>query len=171
MEHKSFLHIISPVKDKMYRLALRLLVSKEAAEDATQEVLLKLWSRKEKLKHYANIEAFAMTVTKNHCLDELKSKKNNNLKIVHQNYENKAFSLQKEVELNDELNWVEKIISALPEQQKMVFQLRDIEQYEFEEIEKITGMKPTAIRVALSRARKQIRERLTKKHDYGIAKN
>ncbi len=171
MEHKNFLHIINPVKDKMYRLALRLLVSKEAAEDATQEVLLKLWSRKEKLKHYANIEAFAMTVTKNHCLDELKSKKNNNLRIVHNNYENKDLSLQKEVELNDELIWVEKLIYALPEQQKIVFQLRDIEHYEFEEIEKITGMKPTAIRVSLSRARKQIREGLTKKHNYGIAKN
>lgn len=64
MKERAFLKIIDPVKDKMYRLALRLLTSKEAAEDATQEVILKLWSRKEKIKHYANVEAFAMTVTK-----------------------------------------------------------------------------------------------------------
>ena len=152
----------------MYRLALRLLTSKEAAEDATQEVILKLWSRKEKIKHYANIEAFAMTVTKNHCLDQLKLKQNNNLRIVHQNYESKHISLQSEIEVNDEMRLLQKIVNRLPEMQKLIFQLRDVEQYEYEEIEKITEMKQTAIRVNLSRARKAIREELTKTHRYGI---
>mgnify|MGYP005828246935 FL=1 len=171
MKQQGFLDIINPVKDKMYRLALRLLVSKEAAEDATQDVILKLWNQKHKLKDYTNLEAFAMTVTKNYCLDELKAKKNNNLRIVHQNYENNAISPQRGLELKDELNWINGIVSELPEQQKIVFQLRDIEQLEFEEIMEITNMKSTAVRVALSRARKKIRESLTKKHNYGIAKN
>lgn len=170
MKHHAFLKLINPVKDKIFRLALRLLTSREAAEDATQEVLLKLWSRKDKLKHYANIEAFAMTVTKNHCFDELKAKKNSHLKIVHQNYESKAISLQKEVEVRDEMSLIEKILQDLPAQQQLIFQLRDVEQYEFEEISEITGMNTTAIRVALSRARKKIRESLTKKHNYGIAR-
>ena len=56
----------------------------------------------------------------------------------------------------------------LPEQQKMVLQLRDVEQYEFEEIAQLLGMKPTAIRVALSRARKTVREKLLERHSYGI---
>jgi len=168
MKQQAFLEKINPIKDKMYRLALRLLVSKEAAEDATQEVILKLWNRKDKIKDYTNIEAFAMTVTKNYCFDELKSKKNNNLRIVHQNYENNSASVHRELEVKDELNWVEKIVNELPEQQRMVFQLRDVEQMEFEEIIEITKMKNTAIRVALSRARKKIRESLTKKHNYGI---
>jgi RNA polymerase sigma-70 factor (ECF subfamily) len=168
MKQQAFLDKINPVKDKMYRLALRLLVSKEAAEDATQEVILKLWNRKQKIKDYTNIEAFAMTITKNHCLDELKAKKNNNLRIVHQNYENDSISLQRGLEVKDEMYWVDRIVNDLPEQQKIVFQLRDIEQLEFDEITEITKMKPTAIRVALSRARKKIRERLTKKHNYGI---
>ena len=171
MKQQGFLDIINPVKDKMYRLALRLLVSKEAAEDATQDVILKLWNQKHKLKDYTNLEAFAMTVTKNYCLDELKAKKNNNLRIVHQNYEHNAISPQRGLELKDELNWINGIVSELPEQQKIVFQLRDIEQLEFEEIMEITNMKSTAVRVALSRARKKIRESLTKKHNYGIAKN
>lgn len=168
MKQQAFLNKVNPVKDKMYRLALRLLVSKEAAEDATQEVILKLWDRKYKLKDYTNFEAFAITMIKNHCLDELKAKKNNNLRIVHQNYENKSLSLQNELELKDELNWIKKIVNELPEQQKIVFQLRDIEQLEFEEIIEITNMKPTAVRVALSRARKKIRERLMIKHNYGF---
>lgn len=168
MNERTFLNIINPVKDKMYRLALRLLTSKEAAEDATQEVILKLWSRKEKIKHYANIEAFAMTVTKNYCLDQLKSKQNSHLRIVHQNYQNHDISLQTEVELSDEMAWLGKIVDSLPDQQKMIFQLRDIEQYDYEEIAEIMEMNQTAIRVALSRARKAIRENLIKKHNYGI---
>ena len=168
MTQQAFLEKINPVKDKMYRLALRLLISKEAAEDATQEVILKLWDRNHKLKDYTNIEAFAMTVTKNYCLDELKAKKNNNLRIVHQNFENNSISLQKGLEVKDELFWIDKIVNELPEQQKIVFQLRDIEQLEFDEIIEITKMKSTAIRVALSRARKKIRESLTNKHNYGL---
>lgn len=169
MKEHTFLNIINPVKDKMYRLALRLLISKEAAEDATQEVILKLWSRKEKIKHYANVEAFAMTITKNYCLDQLKLKRNNNLRIVHQNYENHDASLQTKVEVGDEMEWLQRIVNGLPEQQKMIFQLRDVEQYEYEEIAEIMEMNHTAIRVALSRARKSIRENLISKHNYGIS--
>lgn len=152
----------------MYRLALRLLTSKEAAEDATQEVILKLWDRKDRIKHYANIEAFAMTVTKNYCLDQLKLKQNSNLRIVHQNYQSNHQSLQTEIEVSDEMEWLGKIVKTLPEQQKMIFQLRDIEQYDYDEIAEIMEMNHTAIRVALSRARKAIRENLIKKHNYGI---
>lgn len=168
MNQNTFIKLIDPVKDKMYRLALRLLVSREAAEDATQEVLIKLWNRSDKLNLYANFEAFAMTVTKNHCLDQLKLKQNNNLKIVHSNYESNENSQHKQLEISDELDMVGRILERLPEHQQLIFQLRDVEQYEFEEISKITKMNETAIRVALSRARKKIREELVKKHNYGI---
>ena len=171
MKQHTFTSLMKPVQDKMYRLALRLLVSKEAAEDATQEVLLKLWSRKEQLSSYNNVEAFAMTVTKNYCLDQLKLKQNNNLRIVHSNYENGETSLQKQVEVQDDLNWVQKIIEKLPEQQKILIQLREVEQYEYEEIAKMTDMQETAIRVALSRARKKIKEEMLKRHSYGIKSN
>ncbi len=66
------------------------------------------------------------------------------------------------------LDWVGKIIEELPEQQKMVIQLRDIEQYDLEEIAKMLEMNNTAVRVTLSRARKTIREQLTNTHSYGI---
>src|SRR6056297_3028388 len=106
MKQHKFINLMRPVQDKMYRMALRLLVSKEAAEDAVQEVMLKLWSRKRQLSSYNNLEAFAMTVTKNHCLDQLKLKQNNNLRIVHSNYESGESSLQHRVEVRDDLNWV-----------------------------------------------------------------
>ncbi|XMO85645.1 RNA polymerase sigma factor [Algibacter sp. AS12] len=168
MTQKEFLNIVMPFKDKVFRLAKRLLVSTEEAEDATQEVLLKLWNNKVKITEYKNVEAFSMTMTKNYCFDKLKSKQAQNLKLVHSNYEEKNTPLQKQVELNDSVNWVGKIIADLPEQQKMIIQLRDIEDYDLDEIAKMLEMNNTAVRVALSRARKTIREKLTNTHSYGV---
>ena len=168
MTQAEFLNIVMPFKDKVFRLAKRLLVSQEEAEDATQEILLKLWNNKQKISEYKNVEAFSMTMTKNFCLDKLKSKHAQNLKIVHSNYQDNNVSVQKQVELNDSLSWVSRIMEELPEQQKIIMQLRDIEQYDFDEIAKMLDMNQTAIRVALSRARKTLREKLTKTHSYGV---
>jgi RNA polymerase sigma factor (sigma-70 family) len=168
MTQADFVNIVMPFKDKVFRLAKRLLVSKEEAEDATQEILMKLWKNQAKIEDYNNVEAFSMTMTKNFCLDRLKSKQAQNLKIVHSNYQDNNTSLQKQIEANDSVDWVSKIIETLPEQQKIILQLRDIEQYEFEEIAEMLEMNQTAIRVALSRARKSIREKLTSTHKYGI---
>ncbi|TDQ29460.1 RNA polymerase sigma-70 factor (ECF subfamily) [Zeaxanthinibacter enoshimensis] len=168
MNQSEFLQAVMPVKDKLYRLAKRLLVSKEEAEDATQEVLMKLWAGKKNMSNYRSVEAFAMTMTKNFCLDRLKSKSAGNLKLVHTNYTDSSPSLQQQVEARDSAGWVSRIMEELPEQQKLVLQLRDVEEYEFEEIGEMLGMNPTAVRVALSRARKAVREKLLEKHSYGI---
>ena len=168
MNQAEFLNIVVPFKDKIFRLAKRLLISTEEAEDATQEMLLKLWKNKEQIQNYKNVEAFSMTMTKNFCLDKLKSKHAQNLKIVHSNYKDENTSLQKQIELNDSIDWVGRIIEELPQQQKMVIQLRDIEQYDLEEIADMLEMNNTAVRVTLSRARKAIREQLTNTHSYGV---
>lgn len=168
MTQTDFVKLVMPFKDKVFRLAKRLLVSSEEAEDATQEILIKLWKNKTKIAEYRNVEAFSMTMTKNFCLDRLKSKQAQNLKIVHSNYQDHNISLQKEVENRDSIDWVSKIMDDLPEQQKIIIQLRDIEEYDYDEIAKVLDMNPTAIRVALSRARKTIREKLTNTHQYGI---
>lgn len=168
MESASFLNTIMPFKDKMYRLAKRLLVSKEEAEDATQEVLMKLWNSNDKMETYKSVEAFAMTMTKNYCLDRLKSKQASHLKLVHSNYKDESVSLQKKVENVDSVEWMYRILKTLPEQQQIILQLRDIEQYEFEEIAEMMEMNESAIRTALSRARKAVRESLIKTHNYGI---
>lgn len=169
MNQTDFLKVVLPFKDKVFRLAKRLLVSTEEAEDATQELLFKLWRNKEKLSEYKNVEAFAMTMTKNYCYDRLKSKQASNLTLVHSNYKEKDTSLDKKVEYQDTVSQVHKLIEKLPEQQKLIIQLRDIEQYDFDEICKMMDMKPTAVRVALSRARKTIRQELIKQHNYGVS--
>ena len=162
------MQLVNPFKDKIFRIAKRLLVSGEEAEDAIQEVLVKLWNKNESLNGYKSIEAFAMTMTKNYCLDQLKSKRASNIIIVQNNYTDREAGLQERLEDKDTWNWVEKIINNLPEQQKLIVQMRDIEEMEFEEIAKVLEMNEQAIRTALSRARKTIRERMIKVHHYGI---
>ena len=168
MDQNEFMSLTAPIKHKMFRLAKRLLVSIEEAQDATQEVLVKLWNKKDGLAGCNNVEAFAMTMTKNYCLDQLKSKRASNVKISTIDYQESGHALDKNVEDTDSLNWVEKCINKLPEQQRIIIQLRDIEQYDFDEIAKILEISEGAIRVTLSRARKTIREEMMKIHDYGI---
>lgn len=168
MNQTEFVQIIQPFKDKMFRLAKRLLVSAEEAEDATQEVLVKLWNKKETIEGLKSIEAMAMAITKNYCLDQLKSRRASNLKIVNSNYRDEESGVYQKTEDKDSWSWVEKLINELPENQRLIIQMRDIEAYEFEEIAEILQINEAAIRVTLSRARKTIREKMTNTHNYGI---
>jgi RNA polymerase sigma-70 factor (ECF subfamily) len=168
MNQNEFMLLVNPFKDKLFRVAKRLLVSTEEAEDATQEVLVKLWNRNQTLNEYKSVEAVAMTMTKNFCLDQLKSKRASTMKIVHNNFTDREASLQQKVEDSDTWNWVEKIMNDLPEQQKLIVQMRDIEEMEFEEMSAVLDMNEQAIRTALSRARKKIREKMINTHLYGI---
>ena len=133
-----------------------------------QEVFLKLWKGRDKIDNYRSPEAFAITMTKNYCLDRLKSKQASNLKIVHSNYKNSE-NIERTIEGNEGVELVTKIMETLPERQKMIMQLRDIEQFEFAEISQMLEINETAIRVALSRARKVVREQLIKQYNYGIS--
>ncbi|PKP24179.1 MAG: RNA polymerase subunit sigma-70 [Bacteroidetes bacterium HGW-Bacteroidetes-2] len=171
MQKQEFLDRILPLKDKVYRLAKRILISQDEAEDAVQEVFLKLWNAKDRLDNYTNPEAFTMTMTKNYCLDRLKSKQASNLKIVHHNFKSNDSGAEAQLESKEGIGMVFDIMKKLPEQQRIILQLRDIEEYDFKEIAKILEMNETAIRVNLSRARKAVREQLIKKYNYGITKN
>jgi RNA polymerase sigma factor (sigma-70 family) len=168
LEQKEFLDTILPCKDTLYRLAKRLLVSSDEAEDAVQEVFLKLWKGRDKIDNYRSPEAFAVTMTKNYCLDRLKSRQASNLKIVHSNYKN-SDNIERTIEGNEGVELVTKIMQTLPEKQKMIMQLRDIEQFEFAEISQMLEINETAIRVSLSRARKVVREQLIKQYNYGVS--
>lgn len=168
MNQYDFVQIINPFRDKLFRLAKRLLVSTEEAEDATQEVLAKLWNKNNSLNKYNSIEALAMKITKNYCLDQLKSKRASNLPITHNNYKDQQSTAEQKTEVNDCLQWVEKIINQLPEQQRILIQLRDVEQYEYAEIAQIVNMTESAIRTTLSRTRKTIREKMQQKNNHGI---
>ena len=166
MKRKEFLDTFLPMQDAWYRLAMRFLTAPDEARDAVQEVFAKLWKGRKKLDHVSNPQAYSMQMVKNYALDRLKSKQASNLRLVHSNYPEKNTGLQRSMELKDEVSRLFELMKDLPQQQQLIIQLRDVEGYDYDEIATIMEMKETAIRVALSRARKSLREQLEKQMKY-----
>ncbi len=162
---------VLPLKNKLYRLSKRLLKNSDDAEDIVQEVFMRLWSRRERLSEYKSIEAFAMVITKNLSLDKLKLKKNKADELSDKFEQMTEHTPYNKVEMTDSFNKIQDIISMLPEQQRMIIHLRDIEGYEFEEISEIVQMSINTVRVNLSRARKKVRETMVKTYSYEFGKN
>ena len=75
MDTERYKNEVLPIKDKLYRFALRLLGDSEEARDAVQETFLKLWKLRDKLDTYRSLEAFSMTMIKNYCLDKIKARR------------------------------------------------------------------------------------------------
>lgn len=169
MDINEFKSLVLPVKEKLYKLAVMMLKNAEDAEDALQEVFLKLWNIKHKLAGVDNIEAYAMRMTKNLCIDKLKAVKNISPISKHEYHlEYTEATPYKRMELTDSVNHMQQILDQLPEQQKEVIYMRDVEDYSFEEIAEITGLRINAIRTTLSRARKNARVLYLKLNDYEI---
>lgn len=163
MELDDFKSKILPLTGKLYHYAYLFLKDRDEAEDAVQEVYLKLWKIRESLVRYNSLEAFAMKVTKNWCLDRLKAKK----PIYTGSYQPWIENMSDDdphnsLETIDRLNLLFTLIDKLPEQQKLIIQLRELENMEFEEIAEIMDMSINTIRVNLSRARSKMKEEISK---------
>ncbi|WP_299454627.1 sigma-70 family RNA polymerase sigma factor [uncultured Microscilla sp.] len=172
MEIKEFKIEVLSTKNKLFRFAFRLLRNHEEAEDTVQDVFLKLWDIRHKLDQYNSVEALAMTMIKNKCFDKLKAKRNQNVDIDQQApIRSGVTAPDRKTELRDTSNLIQRVIDRLPEQQKMIIQMRDIEGMEFEEIAKVVQLSINNVRVNLSRARKKVRDVLTNTHNYGLTKN
>jgi RNA polymerase sigma factor (sigma-70 family) len=166
---KQFLDQIQGIRDRVFRVAKRILISKEEAEDATQEVILKLWNMEEsKRKSFNNLEAYTITMAKNHCLDRIKSKQAQVLSLNEQFQSQPSPSLQKQIEVSNEMEWVVKLIDQLPERERMILQLREIEQYEFDQIASLMEIPEGTVRVYLSRIRKKIKKQFIEIQSHGI---
>lgn len=171
MTTEEFKSEVLPVKNKLYRFALRMLGDEDEAQDIVQEIFLRLWSKKERLREYRNLEAFAMTMTRNLCLDRLKSPSARKQTIDESSDMPDEKTPYAKTEMSDTLRLVKQVMDRLPEQQRTVIHLRDVEECDFDEIAEITGLSLNNIRVLLSRARKKIRDTLIKIHNYEFSQN
>ena len=162
MSQERFKAEILPIRERLLHIAQRILVEEQEAEDAVQEVLLKLWRTRDSLDNYESPAAYATTVTKNHCLDRLKVM--NRQEPLDDSYSTRAGNdnpyLQLERKNTEEI--LQKIIENLPPLQQAIIRMKDMEEYEVEEIAEITGTNIEAVRVNLSRARKKVREEYSK---------
>ena len=162
MTTEEFKTELLPKKNKLFRLAIFLLKNREEAEDTIQEVFLKLWDIRNSLSKYKNMEAVMMTMTRNKCLDKLKTKREKYISLNEQINNQPSINPMEQSVQQDMVVRVKEFMSRLPEQQKTILHLRDVEGYEYKEIGEITGFELNYIRVNLSRARKAIKESLLK---------
>jgi RNA polymerase sigma-70 factor (ECF subfamily) len=171
MNPEEFKIQVLPLKNKLFRLSLRMLGRVEEAEDSVQEALVKLWVRRNELDKYNSIEAFAMSITKNHCLDRIRSKAFRTEPLTDRQAALSRQEPEEMLEKADFTGFIRKIIDNLPEQQKAIMHMRDIEGLDYEQIAEAMEMNVNAIRVNLSRARKKVRDTIIKIQGYELARN
>ncbi len=156
------LETVLPYKDKLYRYALRIVGNQMSAEDIVQEVLVKVWQKRDQLDGIENKEAWCMTVTRNLALDSLRKKKVYLDDIDdHRDISDKEMSPYRKVQSDDTMDIIKEAMNDLPEAQQHVIHLRDVEGYSYQEIADITGYSTDKVKVYLHRARISLRKKLT----------
>ena len=163
---------VLPISSKLLRFARQILQDEEEAKDVLQDIFLKLWQKREELVKVKNVEAFAIRMTRNRCLDLIRSRRTIPMEVVKNNYKMEEDCSDTDHLENAEMaGLVKRIIAGLPDLQRTVIHLRDVEQLEYEEIAEVTEMNVNTIRVNLSRARKKVRDEILKIQNYGITEN
>ena len=160
MTDKEFEHTIMPLAENVYSYAVNMLGNPDDAADITQDVMAKLWETRHQLHSMESPKAWALRMTRNLCLDHLKRRR----PILDEEavIRNGGFAddLQRQVEAKDMADIVRQIIDTLPDNQREVLLLREVQEMEFDEIARITGLGLNNIRTLLSRGRAKVKEAL-----------
>jgi RNA polymerase sigma-70 factor (ECF subfamily) len=160
MESTQFNTQILNHSDKLYRLAKSILRNENAAQDAVQELNMKLWEKRSVLDEVENIQAFTMRSMRNLCLDTLRQQKDEDEIPVE--FEYVEPNPYQQTEQKDIASKIRTMINQLPELQRTIIRMRDVEEMEIAEIAFITSISENAVSVNLSRARQKIREQILK---------
>ena len=155
MTTEEFKRRFLPLSRRLYTVAWRMTGNQQDAEDIVQDCYIKLWNKRDALSHVINIEAYAVTLVKHLCYDAHNEKHGTTDTVL---WDNETRGTENITEQKDVLAHVRKMIDNLPDQQKMVMTMREIDDCSYEEIEETTGLSAVNVRVLLSRARKSIRE-------------
>lgn len=162
MTQDDFEATVFTLKDEMYRFAKKFVRSSDEAQDIVQDLMIKFWQKRETLHEYQNLKSFALRCVKNECLNRLKHE---DVKLgfasftLHRSEPSKA-------EPNNLKEHILKFIDQLPEKQKLVVHLKDVEEYEVSEICEVLQMEANAVRVNLNRAREKLRFKITELMNY-----
>lgn len=157
MEIEKFRTIVLPLREKLLAMARKMLPNDNDAEDAVQETMIRIWQAKSKLIIHPNLGGYAMQTLKNICIDKIKEEKHN-ISLDNLQIDSNTISPHRHLENCNDVDIVKQIIEKLPELQKLIITMRDVEEYELEDIATITGSNVAAVKVNLSRARKKVRD-------------
>ncbi|MBQ3244137.1 MAG: sigma-70 family RNA polymerase sigma factor [Bacteroidaceae bacterium] len=156
MTHAEFKRRFLPLQKMLYREAYRMLCDSFEAEDAVQNLYLRLWERKEELKNIVATEAYCRKLLRNICIDRWRVIRTHD-DIGEMQADNIVVDSPPDIERREAGECLEKFLAALPEQQRRVMQMR-MNGCGFDEIESVTGLSQVNIRVIVSRVRKKFRE-------------
>ena len=162
MTHEIFKNTVFSLKDEMYRFAKRFVISSDEAEDVVQDLMMKFWQKKEELANFGNLKSYAMKSVKNECLNRLKHE---TVKLGFADFQKHRTEIH-EVEANNLKEHIIGFINQLPEKQKAVIHLKDVEEYNVAEISEILEMAENAVRVNLMRARQKVKEQIQNLMDF-----
>ena len=157
-------NLYSSFKFHLLKVAKNLMKDSSDAEDAVQDTLLRLWKEKDKIKNEDDAKALAVTTTKNICIDKIRRKNLIKFETL-DDYENFQYddSMQRRADSKEEYNLICKIIEEkLSPLQKKILKMKEFDNMEFDEIASLLNMQPAAVRMNLSRERKEIRDIYTK---------
>ena len=162
MENVSFRTTVLPLSDKLFRLALRITMNRAEAEDVVQDTLLRVWEHRSEWEQIDNLEAFAIATCRNRAIDLVKRTGRNTKSLEEiENSQPSTFNSQASLEAREQLTLVRRLMDGLPELQRTIMLLRDIEGKTYQEIAELLGISETQVKVYLHRARTKIKEWIT----------
>jgi RNA polymerase sigma factor (sigma-70 family) len=170
MNLEAFQNQVLPVKNKLFRFALKFLGNEDEAKDIVQEVFIRVWNGREQMEQVQNWEAWCMRITRNLSLDRIRSLTRKQTQPIEENFDvhQEAMTPYESTEIQESMQKINQFIAALPEKQRQVIHLRDVEGYSYNEICDILELDMNQVKVNLFRARNAVREKLMKINAYGL---
>jgi RNA polymerase sigma factor (sigma-70 family) len=170
MKNVSFRNDVLPLKNTLYRLALRLTLNSAEAEDIVQDTLIKVWNRRDSWDQIESIEAFSLKICRNLSLDRIKKQDNQNSSLDDANMEkpDRSSNPYEQMIQRDRVELVRKLVDELPEKQRSCMQLRDFEGKPYKEIASILDITEEQVKVNIFRARQTIKQRFQQLDNYGL---
>ena len=158
-----------PLKDKLFRLALRITFDRAEAEGVVQDTMIRVWNKREEWTQFGSIEAYCLTVAKNLAIDRSQKKEAQNVELTPEMEEESEISGPYDQLVNNErMSIIHRLINELPEKQRLIMQLRDIEGESYKEIAKILNLTEEQVKVNLFRARQKVKQRYLEIDEYGL---
>ncbi len=162
---------VLPLKNELYRLALRITLNPAEAEDIVQDTMIKVWNKREQLDEIESIEAFCLTICRNMSLDRNKKADNQTAPLDENNSPpDSSYNSNPEEQTlqHDRIKLVRELIEKLPEKQRTCVWLRDIEGKTYKEIAKVMDINEQQVKVNIFRARQTIRQKYFETESYGL---
>ena len=158
MDIAEYKRIIVRLRPSLLTVARKITANNEDAEDVVQDVCLKIWHQRDRFEQFNNLEAYSVTMVKHLSIDKIRSRRSMVGEGSLLTQESEELLPDSILEEKEESEAIRSLIGMLPPLQQRIFQLKDIEGYETDEITQIIGITAEAVRNNLSRARKRLRE-------------